>query len=80
MLLREFLAFDQDKNDFANDRRYDNRRDNSVLSRGDTRKVKLTLGQINQLRLQAEAHKAEHEAESGFIQQMYGNPSGEEEA
>jgi len=80
MLLREFLAFSQEKNSFANDRRYNNSRDNSVLARGDTRKVKLTLRQINTLRLQAEAHQAEHEAELGFIQQMYGNPSGEEEA
>jgi len=80
MFLREFLAFDQNKNDFSNDRRYNNDRDRSVLTRGDTRKIKLTLRQINQLRLQAEAHQAEHEAELGFIRQMYGNPSGEEEA
>lgn len=74
MLLREFLYFNDNTNDFAVDRRYDNSNDSSVLDRNDTRKVRLTLGQINQLRLQAEAHEAEHKSELGFIQQMYANP------
>ena len=58
MLLREFLYFNDDNNDFAVDRRYDNSKDQSVLDFNDTRKIKLTLRQINQLRLQAEAHEA----------------------
>lgn len=74
MLLREFLYFNDNTNDYAVDRRYDNANDSSVLNRDDTRKVRLTLGQINQLRLQAEAHEAEHQSELGFIQQMYANP------
>lgn len=74
MLLLEFFYFDNDKNDFANDRRYDNKRDSSVVQRSDTRKVRLTLRQINQLRLQAEAHQAEHDSEAGFLQRMYGTP------
>jgi hypothetical protein len=74
MLLKEFLYFNDNTNDFAVDRRYDNAKDSSVLDRDDTRKVRLTLGQINQLRLQSEAHEAEHKSELGFIQQMYANP------
>lgn len=74
MLLREFLYFNDDNNDFAVDRRYDNSKDSSVLKKGDTRKIRLTLRQINQLRLQSEAHSAEEESEKGFIQQMYATP------
>ena len=79
MLLREFLYFNDNPNDYAVDRRYDNANDSSVLDRDDTRKVRLTLGQINQLRLQSEAHEAEHQSELAFIQQMYANPASEEE-
>ena len=75
MLLREFIYFNDTNNDFAVDRRYDNQRDSSVVEKNDTRKVRLTLRQINQLRLQTEAHDAEREAELGFIQQMYATPS-----
>jgi len=74
MLLNEFLYFNSDVNDFATDRRYDNKRDSSVLKRSDTRKIRLTLKQINQMRLQSEAHEAEKESELEFIKQMYGNP------
>lgn len=74
MLLREFIYFNDTNNDFAVDRRYDNNEDSSVLGKDDTRKIRLTLRQINRLRLQAEAHEAEHNSELGFIQQMYGTP------
>ncbi len=78
MLLNEFFYFSDSNNDFAQDRRYDSSRDISVVEKSDTRKIRLTLRQINQLRLQAEAHQAEKESELGFIQQMYGTPVGEE--
>jgi hypothetical protein len=77
MLLLEFFHFDDNKNDYANDRRYDNRRDSEVVEKSDTRKIRLTLRQINQLRLQAEAHDAEHASEASFIQQMYAQPPAE---
>lgn len=80
MLLREFLYFNDDVNDFAVDRRYDNKNDKSVVKKSDTRKIRLTLRQINQMRLQAEAHEAERESELGFIKQMYGNPVETEES
>tara|TARA_E500000081_G_scaffold23258_1_gene26984 strand:+ start:692 stop:931 length:240 start_codon:yes stop_codon:yes gene_type:complete len=79
MLLKEFFYFNDEINDFAVDRRYDNKEDSSVVELDDTRKIKLTLGQINQLRLQAEAHDAEKQSESGFISQMYGTPVEQEE-
>lgn len=73
MLLNEFFSFNNNTNDFAQDRRYDSSRDKSVLEKSDTRKVRLTLRQINQLRMQSEAHDYEKESEQGFIKQMYGN-------
>jgi hypothetical protein len=80
MLLNEFFHFNDTINDFAQDRRYDSSRDSSIVKRSDTRKIRLTLRQINQLRLQAEAHQIEAESELGFIKQMYGTPVGEEAA
>jgi hypothetical protein len=74
MLLREFFSFNDNINDFAVDRRYDNASDKSVLKRGDTRKTRLTLRQINQLRMQSEAHEYEKESELEFVKQMYGTP------
>jgi len=74
MLLREFLYFNDDINDFAVDRRYDNSKDTSVVKASDTRKVRLTLRQINEIRMQAEAHAAEKESELEFIRQMYATP------
>lgn len=79
MLLKEFLYFNDEINDFTVDRRYDNRRDDSVMNLDDTRKIRLTLRQINEIRLQAEAHQAEKESELGFIKQMYGAPIEAEE-
>lgn len=74
MLLLEFFHFNNDTNDYSNDRRYDSKRDSSIIKKDDTRKVRLTLGQINQLRLSSEAHDSEKESEAGFISQMYGTP------
>jgi len=80
MLLNEFFYFNEKTNDFANDRRYDSSRDSSVIDKKDKRKIRLTLRQINQLRLQSEAHQLEKESELDFIRQMYGTPVGQEEA
>ena len=79
MLLNEFFYFKDQKNDFAVDRRYDNSRDSSVVEKSDTRKLRLTLRDINRLRLQAEAHEVEAQSELGFIRQMYGTPVEQEE-
>ena len=74
MLLNEFFYFNNNNNDFANDRRYDNRKDSSVVEKKDTRKIRLTLRQINQLRMQSEENEAEHASHQDFIKQMYGTP------
>lgn len=77
MLLNEFFYFNEKNNDFAKDRRYDAQRDDSVVKKSDTRKVRLTLRQINQLRMQSEAHEAERDSELSFVRQMYGQPPAE---
>lgn len=77
MLLLEFLYFNEKNNDYAVDRRYNNANDKSVLKKSDTRKIRLTLRQINQLRMQSEAHEYEKESELEFVRQMYGTPAGE---
>lgn len=74
MLLKEFFNYN-DTNDLAQDRRYESSRDKSILKMSDTRKIRLTLRQINQLRMQSEAHEAEEQSELGFIQQMYATPA-----
>jgi hypothetical protein len=74
MKLLEFFYFNDQQNEYVDDKRYDNKRDREVLSKDDTRKVRLTLKQINQLRTQTEAHQFEKAAEVEFIQQMYGLP------
>lgn len=74
MLLNEFFYFNEKNNDFAKDRRYESSRDSSIVEKDDTRKIRLTLRQINELRQQSEAHEYEKESELGFIQQMYGTP------
>jgi hypothetical protein len=75
MLLVEFFYFNDKNNDFAQDRRYDSSRDSSIIEKSDTRKVRLTLRQINQLRMQSEAHEMERDSELSFIRQMYGTPA-----
>lgn len=74
MLLREFFYYKDTGDTFGVDLRYDNSEDDSVLEKNDTRKLRLTLKQINQLRIQSEAHERERESELGFVKQMYGTP------
>ena len=80
MLLNEFIYYSNSSNEIASDRRYENKNDSDVLKKSDTRKVRLTLGQINKLRMQSEAHEAETESEMEFIKQMYGQPPAEQPA
>jgi hypothetical protein len=81
MKLYEFFYFNDQQNEYVDDKRYENRADTSVLRKDDTRKISLTLRQINQLRKQSEAHQFEQAAELEFIQQMYGQkPEAEQPA
>lgn len=78
MLLNEFIYYSNNTSEIANDRRYDNLRDSEVIKRSDTRKIRLTLGQINKLRMASESHELEAESELNFINQMYGQPPQQE--
>jgi hypothetical protein len=77
MLLNEFIYYSNDNSEITADRRYDSSSDMEVVEKKDTRKIRLTLGQINKLRMASESHEAELESESGFIRQMYGQPAQE---
>jgi hypothetical protein len=74
MILRELFHFDGDAKSLANDFRYTGDRDQSPLKRKDTRKTRLTLRQINELRKSSELHILEQEKELEFIEQMYKTP------
>lgn len=74
MILRELFYIDPDTRLQANDMRYDASRDTSTMHRGDTRKTRVTLGQINELRKTSEAHILEQESELQFIHDMYAAP------
>ncbi len=72
MILRELFYIDPDTRRLANDLRYSPARDSTMMHRGDTRKTRLTLKQINMIRKASEAHILDQMAESGFIHMMYG--------
>jgi hypothetical protein len=74
MILRELFYIDPDTRHVANDLRYEPKRDSDVLHRDDTRKTRLTLRQINELRKSTEAHILEQESELEFINAMYAAP------
>jgi len=75
MNLREMFYIDPDTRHVANDLRYDARRDATTMQSSDTRKTRLTLRQINELRKSSEAHILEQESELGFIHSMYATPA-----
>ncbi len=75
MILRELFYIDPNTKNIANDLRYDSSRDFNTMGRKDTRKTRLTLKQINQLRKASEAHNLEQESELDFIHAMYTPPA-----
>jgi hypothetical protein len=77
MKLLEFFNFSPESNTNVNDNRYDAGKDTSILKKGDTRKMRLTLEQINTLRKQSEMHEAEEAKDLEFVKQMYGQPPAE---
>jgi hypothetical protein len=74
MILRELFYIDPDTRRTANDLRYEPDRDMSTMHRKDTRKTRLTLRQINQLRKSSEAHILDQESELEFVHGMYATP------
>ena len=72
MILRELFSNNVDS--MATTREYSADRDFTTVKRDDTRKTRLTLRQINQLRKASESHILEQEKELEFVQQMYKMP------
>lgn len=54
--------------------RYDAASDENVKRPNDTRKVRLTLQQINKLRRMQEVRKAEQKKQEEFFKTIYGTP------
>jgi hypothetical protein len=75
MILRELFYIDPDTRRTGNDLRYDADRDQTTMHRNDTRKTRLSLRQINELRKASEAHILEQEQELEFIHTMYQTPA-----
>jgi hypothetical protein len=75
MILRELFYADKDMQSISNDLQYSASHDDSPLKRKDTRKTRLTLRQINELRKASESHILEQEKELELVQQMYMTPA-----
>jgi len=75
MILRELFYADKDMQSVSNDLRSSPARDITSLKRKDTRKTRLTLKQINELRKASESHILEQEKELELIQSMYMTPA-----
>lgn len=74
MILRELFYFNRDTAEPEQDNHYVASNDTSEMTSDDTRKTRLTLGQINELRKASDQHIKEHEAELEFISRMYATP------
>ena len=74
MILRELFYMDKDARSMSNDLKYNPARDSAAMKKGDTRKTRLSLKQINELRKASEQHILEQEKELEFIEQMYKAP------
>jgi len=76
MQLREFFTHTQDG--FEQDKTYDPEQDISILDKDDTRKTRLTLKDINSLRLASEEHDSQQKEEAVFVQKMYAQPQADD--
>jgi hypothetical protein len=73
MKLMEFFTYDEDG--AKEDNTYQPENDISILDKDDTRKTRLTLKDINSMRLASEEHDAQQKEEAVFVQKMYGQPA-----
>ena len=74
MILRELFYFNKSQENMADDSRYDPESDDSVMNKKDTRKIRLTLKQINKLRRASESHAIEQARDVELINKMYATP------
>ncbi len=72
MILRELFYLNPETQNLSNDFRFDFTRDIEQIEKSDTRKTRLTLRQINEIRKGSEAHILEQEEELEFVHGMYG--------
>ena len=77
MILRELFYFNRETAEPEQDDRFMTYRDTDVLDSQDTRKTRLSLGQINELRRASDLHIKETQAEMDFIARMYAAPPAE---
>lgn len=75
MILRELFYFNRETAEPQEDSKYEPSHDTSIVARDDTRKTRLTLGQINELRKASEEHVKEQQIEMDFISRMYAAPA-----
>ena len=73
--MKLFEFFNYTENGFEQDKNYEPDNDISILDKEDTRKTRLTLKDINQMRLASEEHDAQQKEEAKFVQKMYGQPA-----
>ncbi len=73
MKLFEFFTYTGDG--FEQDKTYEPENDISILDTEDTRKTRLSLKDINSMRLASEEHDAQQKEEAVFVQKMYGQPA-----
>jgi hypothetical protein len=74
MILREFIYFDKNHSEMSDDLRYNSENDTSPISQGDTRKTRLTLRMLNDLRKAGDAREQERKDEVALVRKMYAAP------
>lgn len=78
MILRELFYFNKEDQELPqDDDRYDSGKDHNVMKRDDTRKIRLSLKQINQLRRASDQHYLDQERDVESISTMYAQPPAE---
>lgn len=77
MILRELFYFNNENSEMSSDEHYDSSNDKNVIKKGDTRKIRLTLKQINQLRRASDQHYIDQEKDVESISTMYAQPPAE---
>jgi len=80
MLLTEFIYFEKDKDGLKNNDRYDPDHDTSIIGDKDTRKMRLTLDMLNNLRKAGDAREVETREDLELVRIMYATPEPEEGA
>ena len=76
MKLNEFFTYGPEGT--QEDNTYEPENDISVLDKDDTRKTRLTLSDINSMRLASEDHNDQQKVEAEFVQKMYAQPQADE--